>query len=108
MTRLLTMCAEMDEGLTVPLEAQAAWRKAVRATWRTGRRRGGWWSLDARHGLDRGGADAPYGVHGNASAGCHRAPAQYARMSAKAPVNAMYDASARTAASSKTGPRIPA
>ena len=31
MTRLLTMCAEMDEGLSVPLEAQAAWRKAVRA-----------------------------------------------------------------------------
>lgn len=30
MTRLLTMCAEMDEGLAVPLEAQAAWRKAVR------------------------------------------------------------------------------
>lgn len=30
MTRLLTMCAEMDEGLTVPLEAQAAWRTAVR------------------------------------------------------------------------------
>ena len=31
MTRLLTMCAEMDEGLSVPLEAQAAWRNAVRA-----------------------------------------------------------------------------
>lgn len=31
MTRLLTMCAELDEGLTVPLEAQAAWCKAVRA-----------------------------------------------------------------------------
>ena len=31
MTRLLTMCAELDEGLTVPLDAQAAWRKAVRA-----------------------------------------------------------------------------
>lgn len=30
MTRLLTMCAELDEGLAVPLEAQAAWRKAIR------------------------------------------------------------------------------
>ncbi|MEG1606168.1 MAG: DUF4349 domain-containing protein [Clostridia bacterium] len=30
MTRLLTMCAELDEGLTIPLDAQAAWRKAVR------------------------------------------------------------------------------
>lgn len=30
MTRLLTMCAELDEGLSVPLEAQAAWRKAIR------------------------------------------------------------------------------
>jgi hypothetical protein len=29
-TRLLTMCAELDEGLTVPLDAQAAWRAAVR------------------------------------------------------------------------------
>lgn len=28
MTRLLTMCAEMDEGLSVPLEAQAAWRQS--------------------------------------------------------------------------------
>lgn len=31
MTRLLTMCAELDEGLSVPLEAQAAWRKAIRS-----------------------------------------------------------------------------
>jgi anti-sigma factor RsiW len=31
MTRLLTMCAELDEGLSVPLEAQSAWRKAIRA-----------------------------------------------------------------------------
>ena len=31
MTRLLTMCAELDEGLSVPLAAQSAWRKAVRA-----------------------------------------------------------------------------
>ena len=30
MTRLLTMCAELDEGITMPLEGQAAWRKAVR------------------------------------------------------------------------------
>ena len=30
MTRLLTMCAELDEGLTVPLEVQSAWRRAVR------------------------------------------------------------------------------
>jgi hypothetical protein len=30
MTRLLIMCAEMDEGLSVPLEAQAAWRAAIR------------------------------------------------------------------------------
>ena len=30
MTRLLTMCAELDEGLAVPLEVQAAWRKAIR------------------------------------------------------------------------------
>ena len=30
-TRLLTMCAELDEGLSVPLAAQSAWRKAVRA-----------------------------------------------------------------------------
>lgn len=29
MTRLLTMCAELDEGLTVPLDCQASWRKAV-------------------------------------------------------------------------------
>jgi anti-sigma factor RsiW len=31
MTRLLTMCAELDEGLAVPLSAQAAWREAIRA-----------------------------------------------------------------------------
>ncbi len=31
MTRLLTMCAELDEGLVIPLETQSAWRKAVRA-----------------------------------------------------------------------------
>lgn len=30
MTRLLTMCAELDEGLSVPIAAQSAWRKAVR------------------------------------------------------------------------------
>ncbi len=30
MTRLLTMCAELDEGLQIPLNVQAAWRKAVR------------------------------------------------------------------------------
>lgn len=30
MTRLLTMCAELDEGLTVPLDVAAAWRRAVR------------------------------------------------------------------------------
>lgn len=38
MTRLLTMCAELDEGLTVPLEAQAAWRSAVRKEAGEGRR----------------------------------------------------------------------
>jgi hypothetical protein len=44
-TRLLTMCAELDEGLTAPLEAQAAWRKAVRAeaeSHRRKRRTGAW------------------------------------------------------------------
>ena len=30
MTRLLTMCAELDEGLTIPLDVAAAWRRAVR------------------------------------------------------------------------------
>lgn len=30
MTQLLTLCAEMDEGLEMPLSAQAAWREAVR------------------------------------------------------------------------------
>ena len=25
-----TMCAELNEGLTVPLECQAGWRRAVR------------------------------------------------------------------------------
>lgn len=30
MTRLLTMCAEMDEGLVMPLDGQAAWRNAIR------------------------------------------------------------------------------
>ena len=46
MTRLLTMCAELDEGLTVPLEAQAAWRKAVRteAQSRVKARRVGAWT----------------------------------------------------------------
>lgn len=29
-TRLLTLCAEMDEGLAVPLDVQAGWRAAVR------------------------------------------------------------------------------
>lgn len=44
-TRLLTMLAEMDEGLTIPLDAQAAWRNAVRAeaSARTQKRRGGGW-----------------------------------------------------------------
>ena len=46
MTRLLTMCAELDEGLTAPLEAQAAWRKAVRteAESRRRKRRTGAWT----------------------------------------------------------------
>lgn len=35
---LSAMCAELNEGLTVPLEAQAAWRKAVRAE--SGKKRG--------------------------------------------------------------------
>lgn len=30
-TRLMTMCAEMDEGVQMPLDGQAAWRKAVRS-----------------------------------------------------------------------------
>ncbi len=30
MTRLLTMCAELDEGLVIPPEVKAAWRRAVR------------------------------------------------------------------------------
>ncbi len=94
MTRLLTMCAEMDEGLTVPLEAQAAWRKAVRGDLenrKKARRVGAWtrgmgWIaaaltlLTVSTAMLRQGVTAP--------------PAQYARMSAKAPVNAMYDASA--------------
>lgn len=29
-TKLSTMCAELDEGLHIPLDAQAAWRRAVR------------------------------------------------------------------------------
>lgn len=41
MTRLLTMCAELDENLVIPLEAQAAWRKAVRAESRKKVRRRG-------------------------------------------------------------------
>lgn len=44
MTRLLTMCAELDEGLTVPLDCQAAWRNAVReeAARRRAPRMGAW------------------------------------------------------------------
>lgn len=30
MTRVLTMCAEMDEGLVMPLDGQTAWRNAIR------------------------------------------------------------------------------
>lgn len=30
MTRLLMMCAELDEGLSVPLDVQSAWRHAIR------------------------------------------------------------------------------
>lgn len=30
-TRLLTMCAELDEGLSVPLPVMSAWRQAIRA-----------------------------------------------------------------------------
>ena len=41
MTRLLTMCAEMDEGLSVPLEAQLSWRKAIREESRQTSRSGG-------------------------------------------------------------------
>lgn len=29
-TRLMTMCAEMDEGVQMPLEGQTAWRRAIR------------------------------------------------------------------------------
>lgn len=42
-TNLSQMCAEMNEGLTVPLAAQAAWRQAVRAEARRPKKRTGGW-----------------------------------------------------------------
>jgi anti-sigma factor RsiW len=94
MTRLLTMCAEMDEGLTVPLEAQAAWRKAVRGEAegrRKTRRVGAWtrgmgWIAAALTLLTVSTAMLRQGVT--------TAPAQLSDMSPKMPVEAMYDTSA--------------
>ncbi len=37
-TRLMTMCAEMDEGVQMPLDGQAAWRKAIRDEAQTARK----------------------------------------------------------------------
>lgn len=39
-TRIMTACAEMDEGLIMPLDAQAAWRRAVRDEAAKRRKRG--------------------------------------------------------------------
>ena len=95
MTRLLTMCAEMDEGLTIPLEAQAAWRKAVRGEvegHRKARRVGAWtrglgWIaaaltlLTVSTAMLRQGVTAP--------------PAQYTEMLAKAPDSAKNQSQAK-------------
>ncbi len=39
-TKLMTMCAELDEGLQIPLDAQASWRKAVREEAKARKKRG--------------------------------------------------------------------